>query len=1245
MLRKFKILFPNKTIIYINYIIYIFNLMLGCEGVKVYQFFYQSRDHFDKMINHTPKLFIIPPYDLGKQIPLQLIFDVFEESKYFRLRIGQLMRIIEFLIENLLKQRDRGMFNHDLDPKNIWILCSQGSLGPDFNDQIEFTLQIQGRWQFQEAFSYKDQIKSIILQLTKIMDKVIPKKQKDKNALEEIQKLKKQIYGLESVNSFNQLFNEIQNLKVEFIQQGYKLKLDVFKKETKRTNRIVASLKDIKQIFKNLNTNFDYIEISQSCERFLCQFQFYNLYWSLIEFTKHFSQQLNNIMYQDFKNTVISKKINFNLFQYNGQDYYPLNIGQLDKIPKQIILQTFAIRGYLNYNSNLLDIQQIIIRDLMRDSIQLFLHEVRYIQMHLIKQFSIDFQQQQKYLNACRGIIVRELRKILINNRYLILGRNIKIIQKLSINQSKISVLNKINLYQYKKINQIIQIIEASLDRRADELTFRKTNVKRFKPIISHHYSDTNNLAYFIIESKKNILNQLKIGRKLQIGQFLNLQIDRKMIQHKHQNLKLTKISSKGIDFQQIPKIQPKIVQSYSDLIQQYVKNYSFAQVSINNFYQSAYNIDQLSIYKNITKNKKSFLEVYDKLQFMKNKYTYPKQIEMFIISLLIFYCEAQTTTNVCQNEPLVYKLDIRDRIKSLGDDYNIDDLDASLICQETYSYDYIWFTQLWIPSMYNYKNLTNPEQTDNYREFQSIKEYEFDPQLGTVLQFTSFLQRLKSICYHIKILGEFSFYIGQDSSLLQDKTRFLRRPLTISFNDQNNRYDDNELVWAVNSKGQTIPFTAVWNYFQLAPITDIQDIIYYQILRNHQLDGIVFLQPSLGLYSVAQKFYSQEVQYYGDSTKLNDFYQNIGFKYVSQNYYFMGDLDNVNSKNLLLNAGLAQIYGQPPRSNIWLRVNYTFSPQQHASNMHVDNLICRFLNNNTSPYPGNAAVDQPIYKNSQQCITFNFTSSFGDYYSGTLAGILNFPQHQQLQFLQPYSSAKYGLYTIVANQVLTNFFGPQSNYGAGFQIYNYDKMQISLDNVNMNTLVFRKLETFRFGVGLCRNNDTIEIAFPFHFTQSLKSSLIKINGDRHIESTQDSANLQFAQVFQSINQYEDNTTLNILALNIPNQSIIALGICNKDLMKFNKHQLNQKLNSGGYLYQSNGYLINSNVAQYNNLNSISGFEQGDLISITYIKSNYSIIFKNNNIFIYTMSLGKYVKNLNYCVGFQQQFQSISLEY
>lgn len=32
------------------------------------------------------------------------------------------------------------MYNHDLDPKNIWILFSKGSLGPEFNDKIEFNI-------------------------------------------------------------------------------------------------------------------------------------------------------------------------------------------------------------------------------------------------------------------------------------------------------------------------------------------------------------------------------------------------------------------------------------------------------------------------------------------------------------------------------------------------------------------------------------------------------------------------------------------------------------------------------------------------------------------------------------------------------------------------------------------------------------------------------------------------------------------------------------------------------------------------------------------------------------------------------------------------------------------------------------------------------------------------------------------------------------------------------------------------
>ena len=52
------------------------------------------------------------------------------------------------------------------------------------------------------------------------------------------------------------------------------------------------------------------------------------------------------------------------------------------------------------------------------------------------------------------------------------------------------------------------------------------------------------------------------------------------------------------------------------------------------------------------------------------------------------------------------------------------------------------------------------------------------------------------------------------------------------------------------------------------------------------------------------------------------DFYQNFGIKHNSTNYYFMGDLDNLILKPVLLSAGLMQIYGLPPKSNKWAQVN-----------------------------------------------------------------------------------------------------------------------------------------------------------------------------------------------------------------------------------------------------------------------------------------------------------------------------------
>ena len=45
--------------------------MLGCEGMKVYQFFYQSKEEFEKMKSYSPNLFIIPPiYDVTTNLTI-----------------------------------------------------------------------------------------------------------------------------------------------------------------------------------------------------------------------------------------------------------------------------------------------------------------------------------------------------------------------------------------------------------------------------------------------------------------------------------------------------------------------------------------------------------------------------------------------------------------------------------------------------------------------------------------------------------------------------------------------------------------------------------------------------------------------------------------------------------------------------------------------------------------------------------------------------------------------------------------------------------------------------------------------------------------------------------------------------------------------------------------------------------------------------------------------------------------------
>ncbi|KAM3140681.1 hypothetical protein pb186bvf_007279 [Paramecium bursaria] len=441
--------------------------MLGCEGMKVYQFFYQSKEEFEKMKSHSPNLFIIPPiydvnsnltiyqYDFGKQIPLQLIIDVFEQSKYFRLRVGQLMRIIEIFIQNLLQQREKGMLNHDLDPKNIWIAFSQGSLGPTFNDQIDFNVQIQGRWKKQEIENYNDKIYDIVYQITKIMDKSIPKKEiKEKESLQ-IQKLKKDIKHLFPMVSLQQLLDEIKNLQQQYLIQGFKLKQKTFM--NKRNNRVKNAQQDIQGIFKD-SIKIETLDQSPD-QKQTQQSQFFLIISHLIDFTQHFSLQLKNTLYSNFKKSKQQEFIDINTFntiQDKITEYHPFKIGQLDRIKQELILQAFALRGYLNYPNHQID-PSVKISTLIKDFILFSLSETQKIHMHFIEYYKID-KDLSDIKENCRIQIGIEIVELLNHNDIekfqnnqgdasIILRKNIQIIFEQSFINYQSTFLNMINQY------------------------------------------------------------------------------------------------------------------------------------------------------------------------------------------------------------------------------------------------------------------------------------------------------------------------------------------------------------------------------------------------------------------------------------------------------------------------------------------------------------------------------------------------------------------------------------------------------------------------------------------------------------------------------------------------------------------------------------------------------------------------------------------------------------------------------
>ncbi|KAM3138899.1 hypothetical protein pb186bvf_008912 [Paramecium bursaria] len=158
----------------------------------------------------------------------------------------------------------------------------------------------------------------------------------------------------------------------------------------------------------------------------------------------------------------------------------------------------------------------------------------------------------------------------------------------------------------------------------------------------------------------------------------------------------------------------------------------------------------------------------------------------------------------------------------------------------------------------------------------------------------------------------------------MDNATRFLRKPASMNKNVYDSRYDNDNFVWAVNDQMKTIPYAAPWNYFDNIVIQDMKDIIYRAIIDQHKLDGIVFLQPSLGLYNVMKLSFQTEISYYGVSQYLQDFYLSFGLKLTSLSIFFMGGEDKSNNKIILQNY-LSLIYGNPS-PKVWQNMNQTYT-------------------------------------------------------------------------------------------------------------------------------------------------------------------------------------------------------------------------------------------------------------------------------------------------------------------------------
>ncbi|KAM3139792.1 hypothetical protein pb186bvf_008034 [Paramecium bursaria] len=575
-------------------------------------------------------------------------------------------------------------------------------------------------------------------------------------------------------------------------------------------------------------------------------------------------------------------------------------------------------------------------------------------------------------------------------------------------------------------------------------------------------------------------------------------------------------------------------------------------------------------------------------------------------------------------------------------------DIDVLQLCEKIYDYDHIWLTQLWTPSKFNYQNQINAQTTNNYKSIQNIKEYALDPALGTSSHFLQFQQQLKSVCYHIKFLGEFSFYVGSDSPLLYNKTRFLQVPYDQISNNYNPRYDNDGFIWAVDDFGRIMPNTAVWNLFSKIPLQDISDIIYRQIILQYNLDGIVFLKPSLGLYSFNNKFYNQELSFFGQTSYFKDFYVNFGLKFTDTQYYFMGGEDNFNGEFIFSNVGLQQLFKtQYNYDSIRQNANFSFDSVMHHNLLNPDSTTI----SSPSWIPGGLAalVDQDLPATQKSCFKVNLTAS--TFCAGGLA--------------IKTSLQNYGYLT---RNLLLN--GEYANHGGtyhGDSILNFkseytfncnqkDQIEVQFDPLNktltilkLRVILFNQiksrtftqrfqfmiiLSTLRYFTFLGSVNQQLQISFPYYFSSLYKSPQASVKGDRNLLAISSNQTLQYAQIEPSINQF-NVTRLNILIQTVPAGQMI-----------YNKHIANIQLGWGAYMVFQNEIVVqHSDNSTYNNQLDSFAFSSNSLIHIIYNPNTKELAFYDTQSNSYNMLITRKIKNMNFCVAFNNQNSAFYLQY